>query len=84
MLRVLTAVCLCLLLAAPLAACGGNACEEACDKVESCGGTCSGDLKGECNAKAECLSSCFIDATCDEIKNVFGGPVLQCMAKCPQ
>jgi hypothetical protein len=52
-----------------LTACGGDACEEAADKLEDCGfdnmGTGSGD--GECSGEAECVANCIIDASCSEI-----------------
>ena len=85
MLRVLTAICLCLLLAAPFAGCGGNACDDACDKVEECGGTCTVN-SGTCDAKAECYASCIANATCAELVDILNpqNSYFQCLGKCPQ
>jgi len=87
MLRVLTAVCLCLLLAAPFAGCGSNACDDACDKIEECGGTCTGDVNGgECTGQAECVAGCIADASCQELTDILNpqNPYLQCVGKCAQ
>lgn len=85
MLRVLTVICLCLALAAPFAGCGSSICDDACDKFEECGvGNCT--VSGECNAQAECVSTCIVNASCADLTDILNpaNPYFKCVAACPQ
>jgi hypothetical protein len=73
-------------LALSLAACGGDACEDAADKLEECGFTTDGNGNGEsaeCTGAAECSANCFNDASCEDITSLDpNGPVAMCIAAC--
>lgn len=60
------------LLAFSAVACGGDACDDAADKLEECGVTgegSSGSGDGECSGAGECVAECINDAECSEIKS---------------
>ena len=60
--------------------CGGkNPCEEACDKITSCGGNmpAGASCSGECPAEAEKLMKCLAGLSCDDLKNPM--KMLTCM-----
>lgn len=59
------------LLALSAVACGGDACDDAVDKLEECGITGEGSTSGdeECSGAGECFAECINDAECSEIKS---------------
>jgi len=71
-----------------LAGCGGNACDDAADKVESCGAKNAGDLvdkDAECSGRTECVAGCVADADCDSITGtdpISSASFAKCTADC--
>ena len=56
-------------------------CEQATDKVKECFPEASGQATKDCSGTAECQADCYLEATCDEIKN--GAESLaNCVAAC--
>ena len=56
-------------LASMITGCGGDACDDAADKLEECGftGGDSGDEDAECTGVSECAAECVNDASCEDI-----------------
>lgn len=74
-LALLGALALCL----AVMGCGGkNPCEEACEKMKSCGANLSGaSCSGDCPAEAEKIMKCYAGLSCDDMKDAM--KVLQCL-----
>jgi hypothetical protein len=65
--------------------CGGDACDDAADKLEECGfsGGDGGDADAECTEQAECVSNCIVDAECDDITSpTADSAYTKCLAGC--
>jgi hypothetical protein len=70
MRRVLTLMVAILMLAIAVGCGGQSKCEEACDKLKSCGVTVNIKCEGECASAAdECAADCVLKYNCDQIKN---------------
>ncbi|NUP12219.1 MAG: hypothetical protein HOW73_39740 [Polyangiaceae bacterium] len=70
-----------------LAACSSTPCDEALDKVESCGleGFTLNDAGEECGAFAECQAECVIDASCNDIRGAVDAEenaLTECLFQC--
>jgi len=67
-----------------LSACGGeNPCTAAAKKLcDECSTSCAEPDSSGCTGRTACLSTCVLNATCDEIITS-SGPYAECVAACP-
>lgn len=81
MKRIMAILFALLLATAGLVGCGGNPCEDACDKMKECGieGTQGLDCSGDCPSESEAVAECIAGLSCEEMKDIT--KFLECAAK---
>jgi hypothetical protein len=63
----------------------GNACDDAVDHINECGGTNAQSNGGDCSGAAECVAGCINDASCDSLtgKDIKGAATYsKCVISC--
>lgn len=81
MKRIMALIVVLMLALAGMVGCGGNPCEDACDKMKECGveGTQGIDCSGDCPSEYEGVAECLAGLSCDDFNNA--AKLLECASK---
>ncbi len=73
MKRLILALVLALAMVAAVGGCGGNACDDATDKLRDECDLPVDAVSGDCDSTSECEADCINEHSCDHIREAFGG-----------